>query len=205
MRRVKGIIASLALIAGLLMLGAALFGAGIGFGKTIFSQDASGGLGGMVTKSELDAVINPLRSGLTDQAAATDKVAADAAALGTRVQALESAQESETQPAAPPEGDAANMQEKNCMKNIIFAAAMAAGCAFGPAVQAGNAQACDPGFHWAGPEIGCLGETITDRSVLQAFDEKNVDCKPGEKRKIKKSGMKNGRLITWDVEQTCTP
>ncbi len=68
-----------------------------------------------------------------------------------------------------------------------------------------NSRGCDPGFHYAGPAIGCVGQTLTDRAVVQAFDQHNAPpCTEGEKRTIKVPGvMPNGRHVTWDVVQTC--
>jgi hypothetical protein len=114
---------------------------------------------------------------------------------------------------APSDEEAPPTQEECSMKYLVgtsaFALCMAASAAI--AGEAGtpmaiNEFACDPGFHWAGPQIGCLGETIHNRAVLQAFDEKDAGCQPGEKRTIQKAGvMPNGRAVTWKVEQTCTP
>ena len=98
----------------------------------------------------------------------------------------------------------------NAMMALAFSLGTAAVVYSGAAVAGGTdqhgpwAKGCDAGFHYAGPAIGCLGETITDRGILEAFDKPNAGCKPGEKRTIDAPGvMPSGRKVIWKVVQTC--
>ena len=96
------------------------------------------------------------------------------------------------------------------MKSIVLIAALAALMNIptaSVAVAGGNShgQQCDPGFHWGGPKVGCVGETLTDRGDIAAFDDHNADCKPGDTRVVWKDGvMPNGRHVKWKLEQKCT-
>lgn len=191
------LVISLSLIAGFLVLGAVFLGVGIGLGRTAFSQSISGTSPerlkiqisesltdlGLATKSDVDAVTKPLRADLDDLKAATGKEAEKVTTLDSRVQALESAQQaaaeqdsnpapappessSETKPPAPSQDDAANMQEE-CMRNIMYAAILAAGCAVTSTAHAGDhTHKCDvPGAKYIQEVGGCVLVLTGDAQV----------------------------------------
>ena len=65
-------------------------------------------------------------------------------------------------------------------------------------------QTCDAGFKWMGSKIGCVGETLTNREDVAAFDRPHTKCEPGTHVTVYKDGvMPNGRKVKWEIKQTC--